>query len=169
MNDERPPSLWWGLLKRSLLACVLIVVLTAGATATVTLNKVSSIAEEVFPRLSQINAPKGLVTPEYNEGPETFLVLGTDRREGSRDVADRTNPPHSDTMLLVRFDPEQGQTSVMSIPRDLMVNITPPHSGVYVTKRSTPPTRLAAVLVAPGAACCSRPKPSSGKSSRASR
>src|SRR5258708_2155059 len=32
-------------------------------------------------------------------------------------------PPHSDTMLLVRFDPDQGQTSVMSIPRDLLVNI----------------------------------------------
>jgi LCP family protein required for cell wall assembly len=33
-------------------------------------------------------------------------------------------------MLLVRFDPEQGQTSVLSIPRDLMVNITT-SKGVY--------------------------------------
>src|ERR1700730_16561352 len=107
------------MLKRFLLAGLVIIALSAGATATVALNTVSGIAEEVFPKLSQINAPKGLVTPEYNEAPETFLVLGTDPREGARDSIDRTNPPHSDTILLVRFDPEQGQTSVLSIPRDL--------------------------------------------------
>ncbi len=43
---------------------------------------------------------------------------------GSKDAYDSEDPPHSDTILLVRFDPEQGQTSVLSIPRDLMVNIT---------------------------------------------
>src|ERR1035437_218216 len=131
MDDERAPTLWWSMWKRFLLAGVLIVALSAGATATVALNTVSSIAEEVFPKLSQINAPKSLVTPEYNEGPETFLVLGTDRREGSVDALDRTNPPHSDTILLVRFDPAQGQTSVLSIPRDLMVNITGPKGEIY--------------------------------------
>ena len=31
----------------------------------------------------------------------------------------------------MRFDPEQGQTSVLSIPRDLMVNITTPSGQVY--------------------------------------
>ena len=60
MNDERPPRLWWGMWKRFLLAAVLIVALSAGATATVALNTVSEIADEVFPKLSQINAPKGL-------------------------------------------------------------------------------------------------------------
>ncbi|HEX7609194.1 MAG TPA: LCP family protein, partial [Solirubrobacteraceae bacterium] len=39
--------------------------------------------------------------------------------------------PHSDTILLVRFDPAQGQTSVLSIPRDLMVNITGPKGEIY--------------------------------------
>ena len=131
MDDEHAPTLWWSMWKRFLLAGVLIVALSAGATATVALNTVSGIAEEVFPKLSQINAPSSLVTPEYNEGSETFLVLGTDRREGSVDAIDRTNPPHSDTILLVRFDPAQGQTSVLSIPRDLMVNITTPSGQVY--------------------------------------
>jgi LCP family protein required for cell wall assembly len=131
MDDERAPALWWSMWKRFLLAGVLIVALSAGATATVALNTVSGIAEEVFPKLSQINAPKSLVTPEYNGGPETFLVLGTDRREGSVDTIDRTNPPHSDTILLVRFDPAQGQTSVLSIPRDLMVNITTAKGEIY--------------------------------------
>jgi len=131
MNDEHFPRPWLSVWKRFILAGVLIVALSAGATATVARNILNGTAEEVFPKASQINAPKGLVTPEYNEGPETFLILGTDRREGSKDLADRSNPPHSDTMLLVRFDPSQGQTSVLSIPRDLMVNITTREGAVY--------------------------------------
>jgi LCP family protein required for cell wall assembly len=110
-------------LKRSLIAGALIVLLSAGATATVALNKITGIAQEVFPKLNQINAPKGVVIPVYSGGPQTFLVLGSDRRVGSKDAYDRTNPPHSDTILLVRFDPRQEQTSVLSIPRDLLVDI----------------------------------------------
>jgi LCP family protein required for cell wall assembly len=122
-DDERPPSPGWSLIKRFLLGGLLIVLLSGGATATLALNKITGIAEEVFPKLNEINAPKGVVTAEYNGGPQTFLILGSDRRVGSKDVYDRTDPPHSDTILLVRFDPEQGQTSVLSIPRDLKVNI----------------------------------------------
>src|SRR5271155_3771244 len=123
-DAERPPSPGWGMFKRFLLAGLLITLLTGGATATLALNKITGIAEEVFPKLNEINAPKGVVTPEYDGGPQTFLILGSDRREGSKDSYDREDPPHSDTILLVRFDPEQEQTSVLSIPRDLMVNIT---------------------------------------------
>ena len=49
------------MLKRFLLAAVLIVLLTGAATATLALNKITGIAEEVFPKLNQINAPKGVV------------------------------------------------------------------------------------------------------------
>jgi polyisoprenyl-teichoic acid--peptidoglycan teichoic acid transferase len=131
MNDERPPSLWWGMWKRFLIAGVVIVALSGAATATVALNEVSSIAHQVFPELSHITAPKGLLTPEYGGGPQTFLILGSDRRSGSKNAEERESAPHSDTILLVRFDPEQGQTSVLSIPRDLMVNITTPSGHVY--------------------------------------
>src|SRR5271155_4858999 len=128
MNDERPPSLWWGMWKRFAIAGLLIVVLSGAATAA--LNKITTLADEVFPKLSKIDAPKGLVTPEYGGGPQTFLILGSDRRSGSKNAEERDSSPHSDTILLVRFDPEQGQTSVLSIPRDLMVNITTPSGQV---------------------------------------
>jgi polyisoprenyl-teichoic acid--peptidoglycan teichoic acid transferase len=131
MTDERPPSLWWGMWKRFLVAGVLIVALSGAATATVALNKLTTIADEVFPHLSHISAPKGLITPEYSEGPQTFLILGSDRRTGSKNSEERDASPHSDTILLVRFDPEQGQTSVLSIPRDLMVNIRAPNGEVF--------------------------------------
>lgn len=134
-DDERPPSPGWSMTKRFAIAAVAIVALSAGATATVALNKITGIAEEVFPKLNQINAPKGVVTAEYSGGPQTFLILGTDRRVGAKDSYDRENPPHSDTILLVRFDPGQGQTSVLSIPRDLMVNITTKTGQVYAKEK----------------------------------
>ncbi|HEV3047588.1 MAG TPA: LCP family protein, partial [Solirubrobacteraceae bacterium] len=121
--------------KRFLLAGVLIVALSAGATATVALNKITTLADEIFPKVSHIAAPKGLVTPEYGGGPQTFLILGSDRRSGSKNAEEREGAPHSDTILLVRFDPEQGQTSVLSIPRDLMVNITTPAGQVYPSEK----------------------------------
>jgi LCP family protein required for cell wall assembly len=133
--DERPPSLWVGMWKRFLIGGVLIVLLSAGATATVALNTASGLAHDIFPAVNQISAPKGLVTPEYSGGAQTFLILGSDRREGSKDSYDKEDPPHSDTILLVRFDPEQGQTSVLSIPRDLMVNITTPSGQVYAGEK----------------------------------
>ncbi len=135
MDDERPPSLWLGMWKRFLIGGVLIVLLSAGATATVALNTASGLAHDIFPAVSHIEAPRGLVTPEYSGGPQTFLILGSDRREGSKDAYDKEDPPHSDTILLVRFDPEQGQTSVLSIPRDLMVNITTPSGQVYAGEK----------------------------------
>jgi polyisoprenyl-teichoic acid--peptidoglycan teichoic acid transferase len=130
-EDERPPAPGWSMSKRFAIAAVAIVALSGGATATVALNRITGIAEEVFPKLNEINAPKGVVTAEYNGGPQTFLILGSDRRVGAKDAYDRENPPHSDTILLVRFDPEQGQTSVLSIPRDLMVNITTKGGETY--------------------------------------
>src|ERR1700738_969977 len=110
MDEPRPPSLRWGMWKRFLLAGAAIVLLSGAATATVALNTVSGIAAEVFP--NTIKAPKGVVTPVYSGGPQTFLILGSDRRARSKIESDRNNPPHSDTMLLVRFDPEHEQTSV---------------------------------------------------------
>src|SRR5438132_5431653 len=133
MDDQRPPSLRRPMHKRFLLAAAAIVLLSGGATATVALNTVSGIAAEVFPRT--IHVPKTVVTPVYSGGPQTFLILGSDRRARSKDDLDRNNPAHSDTMLLVRFDPQQGQTSLLSIPRDLEVNITAPNEQYYPNEK----------------------------------
>jgi LCP family protein required for cell wall assembly len=75
------------------------------------------------------------VSSRPNTGAQTFLILGSDRREGSKDNYDKEDPPHSDTILLVRFDPAQGQTSVLSIPRDLMVNIVTPSGQTYANEK----------------------------------
>jgi LCP family protein required for cell wall assembly len=119
--------------KRFLIAGALIALLSGAATATVALNTVSGIAAEVFP--STIRVPKGVVSPVYSGGPQTFLILGSDRRSGAKNSEERSDPGRSDTILLVRFDPELGQTSVMSIPRDLLVTITAPNGQVYPNEK----------------------------------
>ena len=126
MDDERPPRLGIGMWKRFALAGVLIVLLCGGATAAVTVSTANRIANEVFPRLNQIHTPKGLISSIYTGGPKTFLILGSDKRYGSTNIDEREAGPHSDTILLVRFDPEQEQTSVLSVPRDLLVTIKMP-------------------------------------------
>src|ERR1700730_1443933 len=127
------PSLQRGMWKRFLLAAALIALLSGAATATVALNTVSGIAAEVFP--STIRVPKGLVSPVYSGGPQTFLSLGSDRRSGAKSAEERGDPGRSDTILLVRFDPGQGQTSMLSIPRDLQVNITAPGGQYYPNEK----------------------------------
>jgi polyisoprenyl-teichoic acid--peptidoglycan teichoic acid transferase len=122
-DHERPPRLAWGMWKRFSIAIVAIVLLSGAATATFALNTLSTIAHDVFPRANQIHARKGLVLGVYGGRPQTFLIIGSDKRARSKDAFDRNNPPHSDTLLLVHLDPGAGQTSIMSIPRDLLTAI----------------------------------------------
>jgi LCP family protein required for cell wall assembly len=56
----------------------------------------------------------------------TYLILGSDSREGLPGQYGSTeNSPgqRSDTMILVQTDPERQRTVVLSIPRDLLVDI----------------------------------------------
>ncbi len=53
--------------------------------------------------------------------PATALVIGYDSRQGP----DKGNPPRSDTVLLVRADPRLESISMLSLPRDLRVELAP--------------------------------------------
>ncbi len=116
--------------KRFLLGGAAIALLSGAATATVTLNKVTTIANEVFPAANLIHPASGVIAEGYDGSPQTFLLIGSDKRAKSHDSFDREDPPHSDTMLLVRLDPKLGQTSVLSIPRDLYAEILTPSGAV---------------------------------------
>jgi polyisoprenyl-teichoic acid--peptidoglycan teichoic acid transferase len=128
--DERLPSLSRGMWKRFSIAALLIAALAGGATATVALSEIESVGGEIFKPGNTVGLNPEILKP-YTGGPQTYLILGSDRRAKSTDVYDRSDPPHSDTILLVRFDPGQGQTSVVSIPRDLLVNIKSREGAYY--------------------------------------
>jgi LCP family protein required for cell wall assembly len=120
---------------RFAIAGVMILLLSGAATATVALTKLNHIASEVFPRGSQLHVAKGVVEAAYSGEPQTFLIIGSDRRAASKDAFDRNNPPHSDTLLLVHLDPEAGQISVLSVPRDLLATITTRSGQTYYPRK----------------------------------
>ncbi len=117
------------------IAGVLILLLSGAATATIALTKLNHIANEVFPRTSQLHVAKGVIQASYRGEPQTFLIIGSDRRVGSKDAYDRNNAAHSDTLLLVHLDPAAGQTSVLSVPRDLLTTITTRSGHVYYPRK----------------------------------
>ena len=65
--------------------------------------------------LSAIFGPR---LPKWTRNePVTLLLLGTDKRDGEE------GPSRSDTIMLAMFDPEVKSVSLLSIPRDLIVNV----------------------------------------------
>jgi LCP family protein required for cell wall assembly len=107
-----------------LLAGLAIVVLSAAVTATVGLNEVQSFVDDLKQGGTIRNAP---VSRADAGDPQTILLIGSDHRYG----ADRRDA-RSDTMILVRLDPDANATTVLSIPRDLKVDFTVPGGGVRV-------------------------------------
>jgi len=130
MLDDGPTASARWMWKRFALAALAIVIMTAATTATAALLKVSDVSQKVFPTRNRIACE--LCTGDPG-GAETIMVIGSDRRAGSKGI-DRSEPPHSDTMMLVRMDPDTGQTSILSIPRDLKVTIDVPHQGPRTEK-----------------------------------
>ena len=63
------------------------------------------------------------------------MIVGSDKRYLSKDVFDRTDPPHTDTILLVRLDPRAGAVTVLSVPRDLLVPSFSFHGQTYVNQK----------------------------------
>ena len=132
LTDERPPRLWWGLFKRFLLGGTIIVLLSASVTATVGLETVRQVATNLARGGGQIKSPA--LTADQAGKAQTIMIIGSDKRARSKDVFDRTDPAHTDTILLLRMDPHAGQTSILSIPRDLLVSFEGP-KGFYPNQK----------------------------------
>lgn len=116
----RRGGMWW----KFLLAGVAIVVLSAGITATVGLNTVQGFVDDLKQGGTIANA--GSVITRVQAGdPQTILLIGSDHRYGHD-----TRDARSDTMMLVRLDPDANATTVLSIPRDLKVTYQLP-DGSY--------------------------------------
>src|SRR6478735_1452884 len=118
--DEKPPRVSRGLYLRYLIAAVLVIVCTAATVASAGLLEVKSLVAIVKTNGHPIPNIKGALDDVKGGGPQTLLVLGSDRRYVD---AKRDNPVRSDTMMLVRLDPNKAATAVMSVPRDLKVQI----------------------------------------------
>ena len=105
--------------KRFALGALIITLLTAGATSTATLLEISDTAA-IIEKGEKIPDIEGVLDDVDSGEPQTILLLGSDQRYVDRNDKDAAR---SDTILLVRLDPSKEATAVLSIPRDLMVDI----------------------------------------------
>jgi LCP family protein required for cell wall assembly len=128
--DEAPPRAGRGLLWRGLLAGVLISLMTAGAVSAAGLLQVDEVLD-----ILRENGRAAIEVPELDRGDagkaQTLMILGSDRRFGDKQAG---IPPRSDTMILVRLDPDKEVIAMMSIPRDLLVDIPGVGSNVKINE-----------------------------------
>ncbi len=120
-----------GVVKRTLLrllgGSILIVLLATAASATTFFEDVGIISDAIG---HGVLIKPAFLAPTYAGQPVTILILGSDTRALSHIAVDRLDPRHSDTILLAHLDPQSGQTTLMSIPRDLQVSYYA-HGGFY--------------------------------------
>jgi polyisoprenyl-teichoic acid--peptidoglycan teichoic acid transferase len=119
--------------KHYVIGALVIVLLMAGGAVSIVLLEVHHI-NKFFPKSTLPHAALKEITPAQAGAAETILVIGSDKRALSSIAADRLSPPRSDTLMLIRMDPDQSQTSILSIPRDLKVTLTSA-TGVPMTAK----------------------------------
>ncbi len=61
--------------------------------------------------------PTPTLSPPSAGGPITVLLLGSDERPGE------TDPARTDAIIIARIDPHSGRVALLSLPRDLWVEI----------------------------------------------
>lgn len=117
--------------KRIAIIVVVILAMAAGALAAVTFVAKQELDEWVAPKNAAGRAAQKQLSKPIAGKPTNILVIGSDHREG--DAADNKR---SDTMMLVRLDPDRKTISILSFPRDLYVTI-PGHGQAKINDSYT--------------------------------
>lgn len=100
------------------------------------------VKDQAVPRFEESfrltgNASTTATKPQAEESPEpavasgepfNILVMGMDRRPPQQRT-EETSGTRSDALMLVRVEPETGNTRIVSIPRDLLVELAPDEEG----------------------------------------
>jgi len=118
-DAPKSPSFW----KRIVAGALLIVLASAAGSAALAFNELDKLVAALGtgPTLDLGDE----LALAGSDQPQTIMLLGSDERAES---VKNANPgaygePRSDTVILVRLDPEKGATALMSLPRDLKVQI----------------------------------------------
>jgi LCP family protein required for cell wall assembly len=117
LEDIPRPGLW----KRLLLGSFLVIFAAAGAAAVAGFHEVDKV-RQVFRESPELKLGKGALATTDPGRPQTLLILGSDRRP-KNNAEGAASDSRSDTIMLVRLDPDKKATAIMSLPRDLKVEI----------------------------------------------
>ena len=113
-SPPKPKRYWW----RFTLASLVIVAATGAATATSILLYVGDIANALSHNDVLRNKVNRILTQTHGGEPQNILILGSDKR-----ASEPGDPGRSDTTILLRLDPDRNAIALMSVPRDLKVEI----------------------------------------------
>ncbi|MCL1880314.1 MAG: LCP family protein [Actinomycetia bacterium] len=95
--------------------CLLVAIVGLGAWLFYFNNQINANLQDFA--AGDLEALRGILqAPASADSPYYVLVVGTDSR-GSSD------PERSDTIMLCRIDPVKKQTSILSIPRDVKIEL----------------------------------------------
>jgi LCP family protein required for cell wall assembly len=112
----------WHVIRLVLLWTILAALVVAGGAAGAAYLRAHHFVEAVAPKTAADKAAAKVADVAIPGQPTTALVIGTDKRKGFQ--AELTG--RSDTLMLVRADPQTNTISLLSFPRDLVVNIKCP-------------------------------------------
>lgn len=117
-EDLPRPGIW----KKLLLGALLVIFASAGATSVAAFHEVDTVVTSLKQNESIRLDRTKLAVVDPGEA-QTMLLLGSDKRpKGVKDGSAGTGA-RSDTIILARLDPKRKATALMSLPRDLRVQI----------------------------------------------
>jgi LCP family protein required for cell wall assembly len=117
-----------GIWKRYLIGALLIAAAAATAVSVASFNEVNRVVT-AFRHSHTISGLDKVLAQADSGKPQTILLIGSDQRaKTSQDAKINGTGGRSDTMMLLRLDPSKKATAMMSLPRDLKVDI--PGHGV---------------------------------------
>ncbi|HEX6715053.1 MAG TPA: LCP family protein, partial [Thermoleophilaceae bacterium] len=110
--------------KRFLVGALIVIVSSASATAVAGWHEVDKVVN-ALKGTHKIPGIKGEITEADAGEPQTILLMGSDKRSKKSSDFRRglVGKPLSDTMILMRLDPHKQATALLSLPRDLKVEI----------------------------------------------
>jgi LCP family protein required for cell wall assembly len=121
-DDSNRPGLW----KKLLLGAFLVIFAAASATSVAAFREIDKVVD-ALDQNEDLKLGNQLAESDPGE-PQTILLLGSDRRPDDATDGGAGTGQRSDTIILARLDPENQATAMMSLPRDLKVEI--PGHGV---------------------------------------
>jgi LCP family protein required for cell wall assembly len=120
-QDVPRPGLW----KKLMIGAFLVIFAAAAATSVAAFHEVDKVVA-ALEEGQELKLGKNALAETDPGAAQTLLILGSDRRP--KQNAEGAAGARSDTIMLVRLDPDKEATAIMSLPRDLKVRI--PGHGV---------------------------------------
>jgi LCP family protein required for cell wall assembly len=110
-------------------ACLVLAVVASGIAGGAYLYVHESVAA-VAPKTLDVKRATEELDVVLPGEPTTALVIGYDRRVNQA----KGEPTRSDTLMLLRADPDAKAISMLSLPRDLRTEIVCPEKGAWTDK-----------------------------------